>query len=111
MNVVFSRELSRRYHSEGVVSHALHPGIVATELARHQNLGMKIVGLLMLPALKSAARGAATSVWAATAPELALEGGGYFSDCSPARTHKLADDRAFGERLWKRSEELAAGSG
>jgi NAD(P)-dependent dehydrogenase (short-subunit alcohol dehydrogenase family) len=110
MNLVFSRELTRRYGADGVVAHALHPGIVATELARDQGLVMKIVGLLMLPALKSAARGAATSVWAATAPELATQGGGYFSDCSPARTHKLADDLAFGEKLWKRSEELTGAS-
>jgi NAD(P)-dependent dehydrogenase (short-subunit alcohol dehydrogenase family) len=110
MNVLFARELSRRLEGEGVVAHALHPGIVQTELARDQRWPMKIVGLLTLPALKSPQRGAATTVYAATAPELAMSGGGYFADCSPANAGSKADDRDLAERLWKRSEELTGAS-
>jgi NAD(P)-dependent dehydrogenase (short-subunit alcohol dehydrogenase family) len=106
MNVLFARELSRRYEREGIVAHALHPGIVRTELARDQRWPMKIVGLFMLPAVKSPERGAATTLYAATAPELGASGGGYFADCSPARAGSRADDRELAECLWKRSEEL-----
>lgn len=106
MNLLFARELSRRTQGEGVVAHALHPGIVRTELARDQKLLMKVVGILMLPALKGPARGAATTLYAATAPELGEQGGGYFSDCSPARTGAKADDAELASRLWQRSEEL-----
>jgi NAD(P)-dependent dehydrogenase (short-subunit alcohol dehydrogenase family) len=106
MNVLFARELSRRMEGEGVVAHALHPGIVRTELARDQRWPMKIVGLFMLPALKSPECGAATSVYAATAPELGTRGGGYFANCAPANAGSKADDRDLAERLWKRSEEL-----
>ena len=67
---------------------------------------MKAVGILMLPALKSPERGAATTVYVATAPSLGDSGGGYFADCAPARTRGKADDRELAERVWKRSEEL-----
>jgi len=106
MNVIFARELSRRLEGQGVVAHSLHPGIVRTELARDQSWPMKIVGLAMLPALKSPQRGAATSVYAATAPELAARGGGYFADCAPARAGARAEDRELAARLWSHSEEL-----
>jgi NAD(P)-dependent dehydrogenase (short-subunit alcohol dehydrogenase family) len=110
MNVLFARELSRRLEGEGIVAHALHPGIVRTELARDQRWPMRIVGLLMLPALKSPQRGAATTVYAATASELGTSGGGYFSDCAPAKAGTRADDLELAARLWARSEELT-GSG
>jgi NAD(P)-dependent dehydrogenase (short-subunit alcohol dehydrogenase family) len=106
MNLLFARELSRRLSGQGVVAHALHPGIVRTELARDQKLLMKVVGIFMLPALKGPARGAATTLYAATAPELGEPGGGYFSDCSPARTGPKADDAELASLLWQRSEEL-----
>lgn len=108
MNVLFARELSRRCASDGLVAHALHPGIVRTELARDQSWPMKIVGLAMLPALKSPERGAATTMYAATATdmELGASGGGYFADCKPANAGAKAEDRALAERIWKRSEEL-----
>jgi len=111
MNCLFTNELQRRMGGSGVVSNALHPGIVATELARDQTWGMKIVGLLMLPAMKNAAQGAATSVLLATASEYASEGGGYYADCRPARPARLAGDPDTQRRLWALSEELTAPAG
>jgi NAD(P)-dependent dehydrogenase (short-subunit alcohol dehydrogenase family) len=108
MNLLFAKELSRRLESDGVVAHALHPGMVRTELARDQPWWMLIVGLLMWPAMKDPARGAATSLYAATAPELADHGGGYFSNCRPAREGPLAGNQELAELLWERSEDLTA---
>jgi NAD(P)-dependent dehydrogenase (short-subunit alcohol dehydrogenase family) len=108
MNLLFAKELNRRLESRGVVAHALHPGMVRTELARDQPWWMLIVGLLMWPAMKDPARGAATSLYAATAPELADHGGGYFSNCRPAREGPLAGNRELAELLWERSEDLTA---
>jgi len=39
---------------------------------------MKVLGLLALPVAKNVARGAATTLYTATAPELAAKGGGYY---------------------------------
>jgi len=106
MNVLFTNELNRRYASEGVVSNALHPGIVKTELARDQPWWMAAVGLLMLPMSKSPERGAATSVYLATDEALGREGAGYFADCAPGRVHGLSGNAALENALWRRSEDL-----
>jgi len=106
MNHLFANELSRRLDGTGVVAHALHPGIILTELARDQPWHMKLLGLLALPIAKDVARGAATTLYAATATPLATKGGGYFSNCAPARAAKLAGDNEVEARLWAISAEL-----
>jgi len=106
MNVLFTNELNRRFESEGVVSNALHPGIVKTELGRDQPWWMNIVGLLMLPISKSPEQGAATSLYVATNEELGRKGGGYFADCGPGRVHRLSGNGQLERLLWQRSEEL-----
>ena len=66
-------------------------------------------------AFKSLEQGAATSVWAATAPELAGSGGLYLEDyhvAGPAQEgrddgfHAYALDPVQADRLWELSEEL-----
>jgi retinol dehydrogenase-12 len=106
MNVLFTNELTRRFESNGVVSNALHPGIVRTELGRDQPWWMNIVGLLTLPISKSPEQGAATSLYVATNEELGRKGGGYFADCAPGRVHRLSGNAQLEDRLWRRSEEL-----
>jgi hypothetical protein len=64
---------------------------------------------------KSVEAGAATSVFAATAPELEGRGGLYLEDCQVAAVNDAPDARAGvrsyaldaenAERLWKMSEE------
>jgi NAD(P)-dependent dehydrogenase (short-subunit alcohol dehydrogenase family) len=34
---MFSNELARRYGNQGIVSTALHPGAIKTEISRHHN--------------------------------------------------------------------------
>jgi NAD(P)-dependent dehydrogenase (short-subunit alcohol dehydrogenase family) len=106
MNALFANELQRRHGERGVVANALHPGIVQTELGRDQPWYMAPIALAMLPVMKNPARGAATTVLLATAPELETQGGGYYADCRPKRVHSLALDEDAAARLWARSGEL-----
>lgn len=107
MNALFTNELTHRLEGSGVVANALHPGIVATELGRSQAWYMKILGLAMLPVMKSPERGAATTVMLATQPEFASRGAGFYSDCQLAkRLHPFSGNRDIEQRLWRWSEEL-----
>jgi len=114
-NVLFTVDLERRLGARGVHAFAVHPGMIMTELGRHltsddiaalQTMAKSTPGG-GLPAFKSIAAGAATSVWAATAPELAQHGGSYLEDCALSSGHAAwATDPDAARRLWTLSEEL-----
>ncbi len=119
-NLLFAVELDRRLRDRGVRANAVHPGMIMTELARHMDMDdMAELGNRAarnaeegdsagMPEFKTVPQGAATSVWAAVAPELADVGGTYLADAEirsdEARSYAL-DTEAAG-RLWALSEEL-----
>jgi NAD(P)-dependent dehydrogenase (short-subunit alcohol dehydrogenase family) len=113
-NILFTRELDRRFGPRGVHAYAVHPGVIATGLVRHMTdddrevLRQRLADAPGGPiAQKSIEAGAATSVWAAVAPDLDGHGGAYLADC--ALSHDLAPwagDPDAAERLWRMSEEL-----
>jgi NAD(P)-dependent dehydrogenase (short-subunit alcohol dehydrogenase family) len=107
-NVLFTKALARRIAGSGVTVNALHPGVVATELAReYPKVVMAIASLFML----TPSGGAACSLHVATAKELADVSGEYFEKSRVKRASKDARDEAAQERLWKMTEELLAKSG
>jgi len=115
-NVLFAVELERRLGARGVHAYAVHPGMIMTDLGRH--LTSDDIAALQsmakdspgggLPPFKSIPEGAATTVWAATAPELAAHGGTYLADCAISADHApWALDADAAQRLWALSEEMA----
>ncbi|MDI2129778.1 SDR family NAD(P)-dependent oxidoreductase [Yinghuangia seranimata] len=111
-NVLFTVELDRRLAGRGVRAYAVHPGMIRTNLGRHMNreAGAELqskISRANMPAMKSVPAGAATQVWAATAPELAEQGGLYLEDCGISDKHApWARDAESAARLWTLSEEL-----
>ncbi len=139
-NALFAFELDSRFSARGLHAFSLHPGVIMTPLARH----LTEVDLAWLAertaaerdraetpstepsgtgggqeetlSFKTVAEGAATSVWAATAPELADHGGAYLVDCSvapPAEDQPgsgsvagWARDPEAASRLWDLSARL-----
>src|SRR5438034_190203 len=117
-NVLFAVGLERRLGARGVHANALHPGGIMTELSRHlqqddwQFLQARTRGMKF----KTVEAGAATSVFAATAPELEGRGGLYLEDCQVAAVNDAPDaldgvksyalDPDNAERLWEVSEML-----
>jgi NAD(P)-dependent dehydrogenase (short-subunit alcohol dehydrogenase family) len=112
-NILFSVELDRRLGDRGVHAYAVHPGLIYTELSRYmtaddmQHLMEMAKGGGGLPPAKSVEQGAATSVWAATAPELESQGGTYLADAEVTDQHApWARDPESAARLWRLSEDL-----
>lgn len=113
-NILTAVELERRYGPLGVHAYAVHPGMVATDLGRHFTREdfadlkerAKSAPSGGLPPTVGVDVGAATSVWAATAPELESEGGTYLADCAVATAAPYAMDLDAAARLWDLSEEL-----
>ena len=131
-NALFARELARRGGRRGVLSFSVYPGGVHTDLGRYltdelinevtklandraaataSESGEAGVGITW----KSIEAGAATQIWAATAPELVDHNGAYLADCglgvlggNPGVNgflpYLLDDDHAA--ELWDLSEDL-----
>ncbi|KAF7360800.1 Cytochrome P450 [Mycena venus] len=73
-NVVFSLECAKRYGPDGIVSTAVHPGMLTTDIGRHLHpLKRRFIHSLC----HSPPMGAVTQLWAGTAPEAASANGKY----------------------------------
>jgi NAD(P)-dependent dehydrogenase (short-subunit alcohol dehydrogenase family) len=119
--------LARKVHSamagQGVTGLAVHPGFIQTDLMRYLSkedyVAMQARTDIELPTnrtYKTVEQGAATTLWAATAPELAGEFA-YLEDCSIAPRATVRDtlngvmpwatDSSTAEALWAKAEQLA----
>jgi NAD(P)-dependent dehydrogenase (short-subunit alcohol dehydrogenase family) len=110
-NIYFARELSRRLAGTGVTVNALHPGFVRSEFGRGGDLG-GIYGwgikYLASPFAISPEKGALTSIYLASSPDVDGVSGGYFYKCKPTAPSAVAQDDDAASRLWDASEKLVA---
>jgi NAD(P)-dependent dehydrogenase (short-subunit alcohol dehydrogenase family) len=104
-NLLFVRALSRRLEGSGVVVNGLHPGVIATELARDFPRPVQLVARWFF---KSPEQGARTSLHLATSPDAGAVSGRYFVDSKEKRPSAAAQDDAAAERLWTETERLVA---
>ncbi|OJA21276.1 hypothetical protein AZE42_10592 [Rhizopogon vesiculosus] len=102
-NIVFSAELARRYGDQGIVSTALNPGGIKTELARHQSsLSQTFLNMM----LHDVSYGALTQLYAGTTAEGAKLNGKYLIPWA-----RIGDPRPDtrdpqqGKELWNWLEE------
>ncbi len=102
-NVLFARGLAKRL-PENVKTFSLHPGVIPTNLSRSMFGGavFRVVGKLFM---KSVEQGAATTIYAASAPELADKSGSYLSDCGVVKPMHEALDETLVERAWALSQK------
>jgi retinol dehydrogenase-12 len=100
-NVLFTQELARRLAGTGVTAYALHPGVVASDIWRRVPWPVRP---LLTRRMLTVDEGARTSLYCATAPELAGVSGRYYEDCAEREPSPVATPD-LGARLWQRSEE------
>lgn len=105
-NILFTYELARRLEQSGVTANCLHPGSVNTGITRGGNLFIRIGAKLIIPTMISPAKGAQTSIYLASSPEVAGVTGRYFVDCKPVQSSPVSNDEALAKRVWELSERL-----
>jgi len=106
-NLYFTYELARRLAGTGVTVNAAHPGAVRTELGQNNDAPiLKFLTGLVRPFFRSPERGAETSIWLCSSPQVAGVTGGYFADCKEHKAHPRAHDRVAARRLWAESAKL-----
>ena len=110
-NILFTKELAKRYADSGITAYAVHPGVVGT------NFGANFTGVsgflmgLARPLMRTPERGAETSVYLATAPLSALTtldgqrggSGGYFADLRPKTVKHSDHTDKQAAALWTKS--------
>jgi NAD(P)-dependent dehydrogenase (short-subunit alcohol dehydrogenase family) len=111
-NVLFSRALAKRLAPDGIVAHAMEPGVVlASNFVTHADSSMQRYMATLNDVAVSPEEAATTLVWLATSPEAGLTSGGYWYQCKPARVSTAGQDDAAAERLWIESEAMIARAG
>lgn len=106
-NMLFTRGLAERL-APGQSALSVHPGVIGTNLARDMGLMGKVFVFFLKLFAKTPAQGAATSVFAATAPELVGQSGAYLADCAVVSASPTGRDQALAERLWAASEQIVS---
>lgn len=119
-NILFSIGLTNRFKDEGIVSTAVMPGVIQTNLQRHMDQAT-IEGIkTRFKKWKSLEQGASTTVWAAVAPEFENVGGLYLENCTISKQGESREkiyEVMFGympyvmnpesvEKLWTLSEQI-----
>ncbi|MEM7000041.1 MAG: oxidoreductase [Pseudomonadota bacterium] len=128
-NALFALSLDMRFSDRGLQAFSVHPGGILTPLQRHlMNEEMAAMGWTdtegnlteqAAALFKSPAQGCATTLWAATSPQLVGRGGVYCENCDIADpaggdvppfmgVEAWATDAEAAERLWTVTEQMLA---
>jgi NAD(P)-dependent dehydrogenase (short-subunit alcohol dehydrogenase family) len=107
-NIWFARESARRLAGRGVTSNALHPGGVASNFGASGSALFRIGTKVAKPFLLTPAKGARTSIFLASSPEVKGVSGEYFVRCKPSTPSRAARNDDHAARLWTLSEKLCS---
>lgn len=112
-NILFTRELHRRCHAQGISAAAFHPGVVATSFAKESRSPMKLIYqtrfLREAMKLRTPAQGADSLLWLAEGePGRDWQSGQYYADRAPGQLSRQAQDEDLARGLWELSEQLLA---
>jgi NAD(P)-dependent dehydrogenase (short-subunit alcohol dehydrogenase family) len=106
-NILFTRTLAERLAEDGIVAHAMHPGIVDSNFASHADDNMQAY-FRARNDLSSPEAAADTLVWLATTADAAATSGGYWHQRQLVAASSAAYDMSAARRLWIESEKLTA---
>jgi NAD(P)-dependent dehydrogenase (short-subunit alcohol dehydrogenase family) len=96
--ILFTSYLAERLQGTGVTANCLHPGVIKTKLLR--------AGFGDYPG-DTPEKGARTSVYLASSPEVEEISGRYFEECKAVSSSPISYDRKLQKKLWRLTKELA----
>jgi len=94
--MLLSQKLNEKLKGSGVTINNLHPGLVATDIARSNMIGnalFKVVGI-------TPERGAETSLYLAMEPSVEKVTGKYYDNCTEIPYLNKCDDEALQTKMW-----------
>jgi len=113
VNILFTKELHKRYHSLGISSAVFHPGTVSSNFGADSTLFIRLcysAPVKYLWGIIPPEKGADTLVWLASSkPDKEWESGGFYYKRKPAGrfiTSKKSNDADLAALLWEKSEQM-----
>ena len=108
-NILFTVELHRRFHDQGLSAASFHPGNVATSFASDTTSLMRFVYITPLKhlVLIGPDKGSVTMVWLAEGTAgTDWQSGKYYAKKKIARSNKQAYDAVLAKSLWEKSASM-----
>jgi len=111
-NILFTFELSRRLEGSGVTANCLFPGPTRTRFGNNLDGLAGLFPLFMqnFPLLASPEKGARTTVYLASSPDVTGISGRFYFRCRETPTKPVTRDLEIARRLWSVSEVLCRSS-
>ncbi len=107
-NILFTKKLASLLKNDSVTVNCLHPGFVSTSLGQQNDF--PILKFFITPLTKLFARsgdkGAESSIYLCSSPEVSETTGEYFFNCKVEKTTQGARNEDDADRLWKVSSQL-----
>ncbi|OBH43973.1 SDR family NAD(P)-dependent oxidoreductase [Mycobacterium mantenii] len=105
-NILFTKELHRRFFADGLSAAVVHPGFVNTNIG-HSSGSRFLTTMQRTPVsrfIKTPDQGADQLVWLATSsPGVDWASGEYYAKGKVARVNRAADDPVLARKLWDRT--------
>jgi NAD(P)-dependent dehydrogenase (short-subunit alcohol dehydrogenase family) len=95
--ILFTRLLAEKLKDTGVTVNCVHPGRVATNLSRDGNVFYRTFSRLFA---RDPKKGAETSIYLASSPEIEKITGEYFADKKIKRSSAESHDMEMAKKLW-----------
>ena len=107
-NILFTSELHRRFHDQGISTAAFHPGVVRTNFAADSTSPFRHAYKTLLNRfMLSPDQGADTMLWLINGtPGTDWISGAYYAKRALAKANRQAYDAELARGLWEKSEEL-----
>ena len=105
-NILFTKKLSSLLENENITVNCLHPGVVGTAFGQNNGSLQKILFFIAKPFIRSPEKGAESSIYLCSSPDVSGISGEYFYNCKIEKTTKWAKNQEDADRLWSLSAEL-----
>ncbi len=104
--LLFSLELAERTGQEGISVNSVDPGVVNTNMLTMNKWFDPLANILFRPFVKSADKGAETSIYLASSPMVEKETGKYYCGKKERNLPRRVIYHPYKKELWKQTEKI-----
>ena len=105
-NILFTKSLANKLESKGITVNCLHPGFVGTGIGSNNKGKWQFLFKLASVFAKKTDKGAETSIYLCSSPEVENISGEFFVDCKIDELKGSVKNTEQAEKLWSTSSEL-----